>query len=70
MLYDCIYRYTRRDFDKLKNSKVIGILFKDFYESGKFKEMTKTDKTLMRDPEKYIEGAQKILESFQEAIHS
>lgn len=65
--YTCIYKFTRKEFQKLATSKVIATLFKNFVGGGHFSEMTKTDESLMRDPERYIRGAQTILEQFERA---
>ena len=63
--YTCIYKFTKKKFEILSQSKIFGILFKYFVNHGKFDEMTLTDKTLMRNPEKYTEGAHKIVKVFE-----
>ena len=65
LYYDCIYKFTNKKFVALSYSQVIGSLFKNFINRGKFLEMTKTDKTLIRGPERYIQVGQEILGIFE-----
>jgi hypothetical protein len=67
MFYKCIYNYTKKNFNLMKYSKPIALLFKNFMNLGAFHDMTKSDKTLLRDPERYINRAMLILKEFEEA---
>lgn len=66
--YACIYKFTKKNFIALSHSKIFGVLYKNFMNRGRFVEMTKTDKTLIRCPEKYLQGAQEILNEFEKQL--
>ena len=65
LYYDCIYKFTNKKLVSLSQSQVIGVLFKNFFSSEKFQEMTKIDKTLMRSPDRYIKVGVSILHLFE-----
>ena len=65
LFFKCIYKYSNIAFEKLHQCRIIACLFKVFMTKGYFLEMTTTDPSLKRDPEKYIERANEILSSFE-----
>lgn len=57
----CIYHYSRAYFDKIVQNQTFMKIFSNFVKLGHFETMTKTDTTLMRNPEFYIERVNEII---------
>lgn len=52
LFFKCVYNYSLGSFKELLKIKIIAALFVEFIGQGHFAQMTTTDTSLKRDPEK------------------